>query len=83
MENVFAGMQVCGYVGVAAAAPAAVCVCVCVCVCVFFVCLWATVDSWVAFPRFTVSELQFPGHFVFSFFWEMSDIMKPVEYLSL
>lgn len=26
MENVFAGMQVCGYVGVAAAAAAAVCV---------------------------------------------------------
>lgn len=47
MENVFAGMQVCGYVGVAAAA-AAVCV---------YVCVLATVDSWVAFPRFTVSEL--------------------------
>lgn len=44
MENVFVGMQVCGYVGVAAAA-----------MCVFYVSLWATVDSKVTVSRFLLS----------------------------
>lgn len=49
MENVFVGMQVCGYVGVAAAA-----------MCVFYVCLLATVDSQVTVSQFLV-VMHFPG----------------------